>query len=246
MTKYDKYLYIEDIWIYICIIFLFIFFYYICIIKKYKMKEYKKYLYLWPPRPENKIKPESIIKFDNNTFISQCKFNGSNCTIYLNGTDYSIGNRHKGTIGNFKLKPVEVNRLYDGSKGYRVVVGEYMNKSKKDENGKTWNDKFVIFDILVNDGQHLIGSTYEQRLELLQEIYNTKPYNNYVDQITDNIFLIKSFTGDFTKLYHDVVKVDMLEGLVLKLKKGKLSDGNAKSNSNWMIKCRKPTLNYEF
>lgn len=211
------------------------------------MIKYDKYTYLYPPRPEVKVRPESIIKFDNSSMLGQVKLNGSCCTIYLNGTDYSIGNRHKGTIGNFKLKPVEVNRLYDGSKGYRVVVGEYMNKSKKDENGKTWNDKFVIFDILVNDGQHLVGSTYEQRLELLQEIYNTKPYNNYVDQITDNVFLIKSFTGDFTKLYHDVVKVDMLEGLVLKLKKGKLENGvGEKNNTGWQVKVRKSCKLYEF
>lgn len=210
-------------------------------------KEYPKYTYIYPPRPEVKIPSPAIIKFDDRSMVAQPKFNGSNCTLYLQAAEFTVGNRHQGTIGNFKLKAPEILKLHTGSKGFRVVVGEYMNKSKKDATGKVWNDKFVIFDILVNDGVHLIGSTYEERLELLHDIYTTRAYNEYVDQITENCFLIKTFEGNFTALYNEVVKVDMLEGLVLKTKKAKLENGvSERNNQGWQLKARKSTKNYNF
>ena len=122
-----------------------------------------------------------------------------------------------------------------------------MNKSKKDINGDTFNNKFVIFDILVFENQYLVGSTFDERYNLLKSIYNVKDYGEFLFQITENVFLVKSFTDKFTKRYNDIVKVDMLEGWVLKRRDAKLERGTReKNNVNTQLKCRKPTKNYEF
>ena len=210
-----------------------------------KSRPYKKQ-YIYPPRPEHKIKPESLIKYDDNTYLGQPKLNGSNCTLYISSTDFTQRNRHKGTITNFKMNKQEILSLYIGN-GEIVLVGEYMNKSKKDINGNIFNNKFVIFDILVFENNYLVGSTFEERYNLLKSIYNIKDYDSYLFQVTENVFLVKSFTDKFTKRYNDIVKVDMLEGWVLKRRDAKLERGTRqKNNVNSQLKVRKPTLNYQF
>lgn len=210
-----------------------------------KSRPYKNQ-YIYPPRPEHKIKPESLIRYDNNTYLGQPKLNGSNCTLYISSGDFTQRNRHKDTITNFKMNKQEILSLYVGN-GEIVLVGEYMNKSKKDINGDTFNNKFVIFDILVFENQYLVGSTFDERYNLLKSIYNVKDYGEFLFQITENVFLVKSFTDKFTKRYNDIVKVDMLEGWVLKRRDAKLERGTReKNNVNTQLKCRKPTKNYEF
>lgn len=201
--------------------------------------------YIFPPRIEHKISADSLIKYDTNEYLSQAKFNGSNCSLYLNGTSFTQRNRHEGIITNFKMKDKDILSLHH-SKGDMVIVGEYMNKSQKDSNGKVFNNKFVIFDILVYEGQHLVGTTFEERYNLLLDIYDVKSYDDYFYQVNENVFLVKSFKNDFLNKYNDIVKVPMLEGLVLKKRNGKLERGTRIKNTTSQLKCRKETKNYQF
>jgi ATP-dependent DNA ligase len=146
----------------------------------------------------------------------------------------------------FNLKNSEIRKLHQG-KGFDMFVGEYMNKSKKDEKGRVFNHKFVIFDVIVSKGKHLTNSTYEERLDVLYDMFYLEDYNDYLYQISDNIFLIKTFDRNFEMLYNKMIKVDMLEGLVLKRKNGKLERGTRqKNNMGWMLKVRHPCNNYTF
>lgn len=207
-------------------------------------RPYKNGTFIYPPRPEHCISSDNLNKFDDNSYIAQCKLNGSCAEIYLNSDKFDIKNRHKGGLSNFKLKDCEILSLHRGN-GEMLLIGEYLNKSKKDSNGNLWNHKLVIFDILVYDNEHLLGSTFKERYELLLNIFTTKEYNEYLYQIDENIFLVKSFESDFKKLYHDIVKTDILEGLVLKPKDSMLQPGNKEKN-NLCLKCRKETKNYTF
>ena len=200
--------------------------------------------YIFPPRPENRISPESLDKHDTNEYIVQCKLNGSCMEAYIDESEFEIKNRHNGGLSNFKLKEQEVLSLHRG-KGKMMLVGEYMNKSKKDKNNIVFNHKFVIFDIIVFENQHLLGTTYQERIDILHSIYNVKEYDEYLYQIDDNIFMVKTFYKDLKILYDNIVKIDMLEGLVLKPKSSKLTPGTKKLN-NLSLKCRKETKNYSF
>jgi hypothetical protein len=51
----------------------------------------------------------------------------------------------------------------------------------------------------------------------------------------------------FEKLYQDIVKVDMYEGLVIKKIDSKLTFGFQElNNHDWQVKCRKETKVYKF
>ena len=53
-------------------------------------------------------------------------------------------------------------------------------KNKKGLDGKSWNHKFVIFDILVYENDYMSGSTFKSRVDLLDEIFGTEDYNEYL------------------------------------------------------------------
>lgn len=186
--------------------------------------------------------------WDNNTLLGQPKLNGSNCTIYTNGEKYIVMNRHNGRLTNFQITDEELKSMYRGNGGWMVINGEYLNKSKSDENRKVFNHKFVIFDILVLDGDSLVGKTFEERVVLLDKLYGTKACEKpYLYGISENIYRVKSYTSNFLELYNDLVEIDMIEGLVMKRRSARLEAGTSELNNvKSQIKCRKPTKNYRY
>lgn len=176
--------------------------------------------------------------------VAQPKLNGSNCTIYMNGQNFYIYNRHGQRMSNFYIDLKEISNLYKG-KGWMVLNGEYLNKSKKNELNETFNHKFCIFDILVFENNYLVGKTFQERIDLLDSFYG-KP-ENYLSSISQNVFRIKSYYSDFENLYNSLVGIDMVEGLVLKRKSAKLEVGSTENNNiKSQIKVRKPTKNYKY
>lgn len=209
--------------------------------------KYTNFRYIFPTRPKNAIHPSELISWGDN-MIAQAKLNGSNCSIYTNGDRYVVMNRHGQRLTNFKLSESEIKSLYKGNGGWMLLNGEYLNKSKKDETNKVFNHKFIIFDILIYDGDYLVGKTFENRINLLDDLYgqidSEKPY---LYSISENVYRVKSYTSDFTNIYEDVIKIDMMEGLVLKAKNAKLENASS-SNNNFrsQVKIRKPTKLYQY
>lgn len=217
----------------------------------YKIKDMPKYTdfkYIYPPRPKNAISPEDLSFWDNGSLIAQPKLNGSNCVIFTNGDDFFIMNRHGKRLTNFKISQAELSELYKGDGEWMIINGEYMNKSKKDENEKTFNHKLVIFDILSYNGEYLLGSTFSERVDLLNEIYGEKESEkDYLYSVSENIYRVKTYNEKFENLFNDFTKVDMIEGLVMKRSNAKLEAGLTESNNvKSQIKCRKPTKNYKY
>jgi len=210
--------------------------------------KYNSFRYIYPPRPKNSIPKTELIDYDNGTMISQPKLNGSNTTVYTNGEKVIVMNRHNDRLSRFEIKNEEILNLYKGTGGWTVWNGEYMNKSKMDENGKSFNHKFVIFDILVNDGDYLIGKTFEQRISILDEMFgNKKSEKEYLWSISENVYRVRSYENQFDTLFEKLTKIDMLEGLVLKRKNARLEIGNTElNNTKSQIKIRKPTKLYKF
>lgn len=212
------------------------------------MAKYSTYKPFFPPRPKNAIPSDELVGYDNGTLIAQPKMNGSNCTIYTNGESINAMNRHKQRLTNFQLKESEIKEIYRGAGDWSVINGEYMNKSQKDNKGIVFNHKLVIFDLLVLDGNYLIGHTFNERVELLDELYGKQECeHDYLYQITDNIYRVKSFDTGFKNLYDELTKIDMVEGLVLKRKNAKLEMGLTEgNNTRSQIKARKATKNYKY
>ncbi len=206
--------------------------------------EYKNYKYIYPPRPENKISPESLQKFESG-FLVQPKLNGSSMQIYTDGKTVITMNRHKEPI-MCKIDRDELKELHRGD-GWMVLCGEYMNKNQKDENNEPWNIKFVIFDILVLNGAYLLKTTFKERFDILTNLYKDNPVKKHLHYISENCFRVGSIESNFDSVYKDITRYQMYEGLVLKQTNGKLEIGTHKNNNlKTQIKCRKPTKNYAF
>jgi hypothetical protein len=212
------------------------------------MALYNKFRYIFPPRPKNAIPADELDFWDNNTLLSQPKLNGSNSLIFTNGEKVIVMNRHNQTLTNVRVSTDEIKGIYRGSGEWMVLNAEYMNKSQNDETGRPFNHKFVIFDILVLDGNYLVGTTFEQRVAILNDLYGQVDCEKeHLYGISENIYRVKSYNGGFLDLYNDLIKVDMYEGLVMKRKNAKLELGtNEMNNVRSQLKCRKPTKNYAY
>lgn len=211
--------------------------------------KYLKYRYFYPPRPKNAI-PDSDLNFwDNGSLVGQPKLNGSNCVIFMNGEKTLIMNRHGQYMTNFNIQLSEISNLFRGDIGnWTVLNGEYLNKSKQDENRIVFNHKLVIFDILVYNSDYLVGHTFEQRIKLLDNLYGQKDSEKpYLYSISNNVYRVKSFDTGFKPLFDQLTSIDMIEGLVLKRKNAKLEIGNTENNNTKsQLKARKPTKLYKF
>lgn len=211
------------------------------------MAKYLNYRYIFPPRPKNAI-PDSELEFwDNGSLVAQPKLNGSNCVIFTNGEKFIAMNRHNQRLTNFNLTDNELKDIYRGQ-GWMVLNGEYMNKSKSDENGQVFNHKFVIFDILAVDGEYLVGKTFEERIKLLDNLYGqVDSEKEYLYKITENIYRVKSYTGEFKSIFDKLTPIDMIEGVVMKRRTARLELGTSENNNTKsQLKCRKATKNYKY
>jgi len=210
------------------------------------MIPYKKYRYIFPPRPESKVRHTELPKYDNNIYLGQPKLNGSNCEVYTNGVEVYVMNRHKGELTNVKIGKKVFTDLHRGE-GWMVLNGEYMNKAKKGKDGLVFNHKFVIFDIIVYNGKQTVGTTFEERVDLLKNLYDSKIYDNTIRKINSDIYIVETFFSGFQDIYNNLISIDMYEGFVLKKRKSKLENGiSQKNNSGSQIKVRKNTKNYDF
>ena len=136
--------------------------------------------------------------------------------------------------------------LYRGN-GWFVLNGEYMNKSKINQKGNVFNQKLVIFDVLVYNGVQTIGMTFDERIELLNKLFVSTEYDGYINKISENVYIVKSFYQNFKNTYEKIVQIDMYEGWVLKKKGSKLKNGlSEKNNTDTQMKFRKPTKNYSY
>jgi hypothetical protein len=211
------------------------------------MESYSRFKYIFPPRPEYVISPDKLESYEGN-YCGQPKMNGACTIIFIKGDELRYFGRHQNeNLSNFKLKLEDLKILNSNNSEWNVIVGEYMNKNQNGIDGKPWNHKFVIFDILVYNGEYLLGSTFEERVSLLDTLFGTESENDYLYKITENVFRVKTFYTNFAEKWNEIVKIGMLEGFVLKKKLAKLERGlSEKNNVLWQLKSRKPTKNYNF
>jgi hypothetical protein len=187
--------------------------------------------------------------WDNGNLLGQPKLNGSNTSIYTNGIKTMVMNRHNQRLTNFELPQDELKSLHRGNEGEWLMLNcEYLNKSKQDERSVTFNHKLIIFDILVFKSEYLVGSSFSERITLLDELYGTKDSEKpYLYSISDNVYRVKTYDKDFKRIFDDLTKIDMVEGLVLKRASAKLEIGNTENNNTKsQLKARKPTKNYRY
>lgn len=216
--------------------------------------KYDNFKYLYPPRPQFKIPPVDLEKYEGEYF-AQVKYNGTACVVFTNGEELHVYNRHKLPLARYSPF-IPFKQLSPDGLWY-VYAGEYLNKGQEGESGAIERDKFVIWDCLVYAGEYLVGSTFMDRLRLIDKRYpcissritnkGLEMYEYMCATELEGIYKSPVYCLGFDHFYRDLVKTPLYEGIVLKKSESKLNYGfNEKNNSEWQVKVRKPNKVYNF
>lgn len=206
------------------------------------MIPYNSFSFFRPPRPEIKIPPGMLTRYEDGPWIAQAKMNGTYNIIGVS-PDKTLhclkrdGCKHRNwqptreTIEAFQSLPGD---------GWYVFCAELMND-------KTPHIKNInyIHDLIVDDGQMLVGSVYLERYNRLVELLKPrKSENPHYDVVDARTWIATLFSKvGLRKVYDSIIKQPEIEGLVLKNTETHLSVTNM---SQGMVKVRKPTKNYGF
>lgn len=224
---------------------------------------YSKFRYIYPPRPEKAVSPETLLDYNDGEYLAQPKLNGDCIEIYTNGVEVRIFNRHKKETKkvNNRERFIKLHRETlgkgKGKNKWMVLVGEFMDKGKQNEWCENFNGNFVIIDIIVYDSLQLIGTTFLERTEMLDKMFGkddiqltlkgTRKHKFLYTTAVEGVFRVKSFRDCLVALWNDLVKIDMFEGLVIKRCSSVLENGvSPKNNMSGQFKIRKPTKNYNY
>lgn len=217
---------------------------------------FENWQYLWPPRPEKAI-PKSLLSFyGKRNWVAQVKLNGT-CNVLSVSPDNVIDARTRHfniDEGQHKLWAPSANTaapfktLPRPNGGWYVFVAELMHSKVKDG----IRDTNYIHDILVADGEYLVGKAFEERQVLLRSLFPEIDETNSTvayHVIDKNTWLARNHIGiDFASLYDGVIPDPSYEGLVVKNPAAKLRLCSRKErvNADWQIKCRKGNKLYGF
>ena len=221
--------------------------------------KYENYQYLWPPRPSKAIPDAQLGWYEKRGWVGQMKKNGT-CTVVFVSPDgeLTFKTRHNDDHKMWTPTPKSTECFRDlPGKGWYVFVVEVLHNKTA-----LIKDTVYIFDILVNDGELLLGTTFTERMDMLKKIFGVEDFDDpnvvrlsqeshYV--LSPNCWLAKTITGDFAKVMRVAnaqkpesgAPVD--EGIVLKRPDAKLEmPTKASANSRWQVKCRVAHKNYDF
>lgn len=210
-----------------------------------------KFTYLSPPRPERAIPPAMLAFYEQLGWFAQLKKNGTCSVIYVSPekevTGYGRHGAEKHRSWSFTENSRKAFETLPGS-GWYVFVAELMHSKVPGI-----RDTNYVHDILVSDGKYLLGTTYAQRLKIINQLLvgpdcTLEP--GYWKK-SDHLWIVRNFRENFAELFASLQKKDGAgkdlhpgdEGLVLKNPSGLLS---VKNNGEWAVKCRKGTKLYGF
>lgn len=228
--------------------------------------------YIFPPRAETCIPKDDATIFLDMGWKPQLKYNDSHALIKILPNDTpELWNRHGERFRTYTAPDWLNNQLTQAAEILGLAPNQYhlLDGGLLDQKHQAIKDTIVIWDILVQNGEHLLGTTYQERyntlknsISTLEPYWYTHPAHDPIDfgiRITDNIILARQYDiTDWNLLWHIVDTINapftknndvkpILEGVVLKLGEGKLTMGfKEKNNTDWMVKCRIKTGRHRF
>jgi hypothetical protein len=205
---------------------------------------YANWTYLFPPRPENAITANMLGYYEGKNWVAQYKKNGQLAVIGIGPDGFEFMNRHRDEL-NWNPTVEICSRLREifGSDKWTVLVGELLHNKVIGQ-----RDGLYLFDILVLDGEYLVGETLGTRMAYL--MHRIQPYavgQTYCQfTLSPNLGVAYSHDMNFRGLF-DGISDPADEGLVLKDPSAPLNDCyRSKANASWQVKCRHPKENYIF
>jgi len=210
------------------------------------MFRYESYRYLYPPRPEIVVEPELLDNFVGRYWTQSKKDGTSNLMAITPDRQIIAMNRHKAPHKAWKpsgstYEAVRRAFLNLPGNGWYYFCAELLHSK-----GGGFRNINYINDILVTDGQYLIGTTFADRQKLLLELFRPMVMapsgSHYI--LDDNTWLAINHTTDFYDLFQTFLAAGD-EGVVLKDPSAKLGwCSSPTANSTWQRKCRRPGKAY--
>lgn len=210
---------------------------------------------LFPPHPSTKVPHHKLPTYEaTGQWVAQRKFNGTHVLVNISPTrEVTILNRHGEAPKLFSLSKSHKDQILslnlEPGKEY-WLNGELLDHKTKDVRYK---GKIIFFDVL-QAGRYLLNSPNQiERLKILDNICRNptviEPGQGIALQVTQDIWMAQTFDKDFVARYEDFLKMDEIEGLVLRKKTATIESFGAKPyDVSWILRCRKPHAggNYAF
>jgi len=206
---------------------------------------YEAYSYLWPPRPETKIPPDLMRFYQDRGWWAQVKKNGTCTVVFARGSSVVFKTRHDDDHKAWTPSP-EVTAPFLGRPDFNVYVGELLHSK-----GVGVRNHLYLFDMLVNDGEHLSGVSFADRQAILRERFPIIGDQSQglagvgANMITRNVSMAQCYALGFDRVWTELGVND--EGIVLKDPAALLRPCiSAVANAGWQVKCRKPKTSFSF
>lgn len=223
--------------------------------------------YIFPPRPLHDPVPfDRIGMYARYSWQAQIKYNDKRSEISVNNGLVELFNRHKSKHKTFTLTAElreELLVVFRDVLGLDVSQWSYLDGGLLDGKNKHISGLFVIWDILVREGEWLIGSTYGERYKWLlekAEAIGGKPFIVEINgkqfdfgiKLSEHIFLPR-VSNDYQAVWDFVHAVNtaagwstatggepVVEGVILKDPSGVLKPDNGveENNNTWSARSR--------
>ncbi len=228
--------------------------------------------YIYPPRAETCVPRNEAKIFMDMGWKPQYKYNDSRCLIkILPGNNIELWNRHGERFRTYTAPDWLHMELLEvaGALGLTSDSWHLLDGGLLDQKHQAIKDTIVIWDILVKEGEHLLGTTYQERYQILQNSisseetfwYTHKTHQpiNFGIKLTNHTLLARQYEPkDYESMWQTVQTVNapystptdikpVLEGVIIKDPNGRLEMGyKEKNNTDWMVKSRVTTGRHRF
>lgn len=163
--------------------------------------------YIFPPRAENCTTKDQAAEFLKMGWIPQIKYNDTRCLIKIL-PDYNIQlwNRHGERIKNYNCPDWILEQIKNLAETLQLNPNEWhlLDGGLLDQKHRAIKDTIVIWDILVENSEHLIGTTYAHRyasvhtrISSLETYWYSNPHHDPIDfgiKISDNLLLARNYS----------------------------------------------------
>lgn len=222
--------------------------------------------YIYPPRPDQAIPRDQTEFLGEMGWLAQLKYNDSRCLVkFLPDGDTELWNRHGERFRDYTCPDWLKDQLQTlraelglSADGYHLLDGGLLDKKHR-----SIKDTLVIWDILVKDSEHLLGTTYQDRYNSIATADVPWHWESYKlgltwdKQTTPNILIPEIWPHqtwpDLWDMIYEINKPfenicgPLIEGLVFKNPLGELGMGfTEKNNSSWVMRSRVATGRHAF
>lgn len=208
---------------------------------------FDQFQYLWPPRPDDAVAPQMIPMLEMMGKVGQVKKNGT-CSVIAIGPRRADGtreframNRHAEDHKAWSPVTEKTQAIRDlPGDGWYVFVAELLHSKVPGI-----RDINYVFDMLVEDGEYLVGKTFVEREARLQALFPKAVGETFSHRVIDEyLWIAKLIREDLFDLFHDLTAPED-EGIVLKDPDIPLKLCTRQTMNNpGMVKIRKPHKNF--